>query len=264
MPWKLRNMATNPVSSSRKLLCNSKKKGEADFVSEELYQEALGETTNGASIFLKKGESRDLFMPSSGGDIKVYLEESSSLRFFTFNVGGESLKNELKVFFKGKGAKAELYGLYLPQDGQVIENETLLRHLAPEGESFQQYYGILPSSGKAVFNGRILIEKRAQKTNAYLESKNLLLGEQAQMFGRPFLEIFADDVQCAHAFSSSQIEKDELFYLQSRGVGREEAKKLLLLSFAQRIINKVAEVKKKDELCERTSRFLAEKLEAKN
>ncbi|TSC75523.1 MAG: FeS assembly protein SufD [Parcubacteria group bacterium Gr01-1014_30] len=215
-------------------------------------------------IFLKENEHRDCFMPDGGGGCNVYLGRNSSLRFFTFNLGGKSLKNELNVVFKGKGARAELYGLYLPQDGQVIENETLLRHQAPSCESFQRYYGILPMGGKAVFNGKILIERKAQKTKAYLESKNILLSPDAQMLGRPFLEIFADDVQCTHGFSSSQIEEDEIFYLRSRGHNLESAKRILLLSFAQRNIDKVADEETKNILCERISRFLSEKLEAKN
>lgn len=203
-------------------------------------------------------------MPPRGGTINVYLGRNSRLRFYTFTFGGASVKNNLNVIFKGRNSKAELYGLYLPDSEQLIENNTFLWHLAPFCKSFQRYYGVLAGNGKAIFNGRILVERKAQKTDAFLESKNILLGKDAKMLAKPFLEIFADDVKCTHAFCSSQIEDDEIFYLQSRGIDYEGAKKILLLGFAQKIINNVASPKIRNNLCAKISQFLTEKLEAEN
>lgn len=216
------------------------------------------------NIFVRNKEKLDYFVAQKGESLNFYLKDDSFLRCFVINLGGESLKNELSIIFNGRRGRAELYGLYLPSDNKVIENYTLLHHRAPACQSFQQYYGILAGSGRAVFNGRILVEKQAQKTDAFLESKNVLLGQEAQMLGRPFLEIFADDVKCTHAFSSSQVEKDELFYLRSRGIGEKEAKRILLLGFAQRIINNINSRNLRKDLCARTSQFLNEKLGAKN
>jgi Fe-S cluster assembly protein SufD len=210
-------------------------------------------------IFVKSSESVDYFMPSGGGIINVYLGQGSRLRFYTFNLGGRSVINNLNIEFRGKNAKAELYGLYLSETGQSIENNTFLRHAAPSGESFQQYHGILSGKGRAIFNGRVLVARKAQKTNAFLENKNILLGRECQMLSRPFLEIFADDVRCTHAFSSSQIEDDEILYLASRGITKEKAKKILLLGFAQKIINRVEDKTIKAELCAKISPFLSEK-----
>lgn len=215
-------------------------------------------------IFLKEREERDYFAPQQGGVTNVYLKEGSHLRFYTFNFGAGSVKNELNVIFQGKGAKAELYGLYLPSEDEVIENNTFLHHKAAFCQSSQYYYGILFGRGKAFFQGRILVPRYAQKTDAFLESRNILLSKEAQMLGRPFLEIFADDIKCTHAFSSSQLEDDEIFYLRSRGIGKKEAKKILLLGFAQRIISKIGELKTRENLCAKISQFLTEKLEAGN
>lgn len=211
------------------------------------------------NIFVREKEKLDYFASPKGGITNVYLKERSQLRFYTFNLGKQSVKNELNIIFQGKNSKAELYGLYLPRSQKVIENNTFLHHQMPFCQSFQQYYGIVFGKGRAVFNGRILVENKAQKTDAYLESKNILLDEGGQILGRPFLEIFADDVKCTHAFSASQIEEDEIFYLQSRGIHRDKAKDILLLAFAQKIISKVDKQEIKENLCARISQSLGEK-----
>lgn len=203
-------------------------------------------------------------MPETGGAVNIYLAKDSHLRFYAFNFAGKSVRNDLNVIFQGENARAELYGLYLSFGDSVIENNTFLRHSAPFCESSQHYYGILFDRVRGVFNGRILVQRKAQKTDAFLESKNIILGKDAQMLGKPFLEIFADDIKCTHAFSCSQLEDDEIFYLRSRGIDIGEAKKILLFGFAQKIINKVESKKIKRNLCDRISRFLREKLETKN
>jgi len=207
-------------------------------------------------IFVKAKEQLCYFAPQHNYTLNFYLAKDSKLRIYTFTFGKDSVRNNLNVIFCGKNGKAELYGLYLPQQGQLIENNTFLHHKAPFCESFQQYYGILSARGQAVFNGRILVEKQAQKTEAFLESKNILLSKEAQVLGRPFLEIKADDVKCTHAFSATQIEEDEIFYLRSRGIDKDKAKNILLMSFAKKIINKVDKPLVKENLCAKISQFL--------
>ena len=214
-------------------------------------------------IFLKEKEKLNYFTLNNAST-NIYLAKESHLCVYSFTFGEESVKNNLNVILEEEQAKAELYGLYLVSDGQIAENNTFLRHLAPFCQSFQQYYGILAGKGRAVFNGRIRIERKAKGTDAYLENKNILLSNDAEVLGRPFLEIFDDDVKCTHAFSASLLEEDEIFYLRSRGIDKETAKKILLTSFAKKIINKVNKPSLKENLCAKISQFLTERLEAKN
>lgn len=207
-------------------------------------------------IFVKEKEQIDYFAPQQNHTLNFYLAKDSKLRIYTFTFGENSARNNLNVIFRGKNGKAELYGLSLIQQGQLIENNTFLHHKAPFCESFQQYYGILSARGRGIFNGRILVEKQAQKTEAFLENKNILLSKTAEMLGKPFLEIKADDVKCTHAFSATQIEEDEIFYLRSRGIDEDKAKNILLTSFAKKIINKVDKPSIKENLCAKISQFL--------
>jgi Fe-S cluster assembly protein SufD len=215
------------------------------------------------NIFIKKKERLDYFAPNRSYVINFNLRENSFLRFYNFNFG-RSTKSEVNIIFEGKNARAELYGLYLPSDNNVIENNVFLYHRVGFGKSSLFYYGILFDEGKAFFEGRILVDKKAQKTDAYLESKNILLDKRAQIMAKPFLEIFADDIKCTHAFSSFQLEEDEVFYLQSRGIDKDKAKKILLESFAKRIISKIDSPKIRENLCAKIFQFLEKKLAKEN
>jgi len=216
------------------------------------------------NILVKDRQNLDYFMPRQGGAINIYLGKESKLRFYSFTFGGNSVKNNLNVIFQDKNSRAELYGLYFGEEGQAIENNTFLHHQAPSCKSLQLYYGVLFGNAQATFNGRILVESKAQKTDAYLESKNILLSREAQLLGKPHLEILADNVKCTHAFACSQVEDDEIFYLQSRGIGKEVAKKILLLGFAKKVVNNVGQESLRNKLCAKISQFLSEKLGAKN
>lgn len=214
-------------------------------------------------IFVKEKEKLNYFTQGNC-TTNVYLAKDSRLRVYTFTLGGESVKNNLNVILRGENAEAELYGLYLTSRGQIVENNTLLHHKAPFCRSFQQYYGILAEKGRAVFNGRIRIERKARRADAHLENKNILLSKHAEVLGKPFLEILDDDVECTHAFSASLLEEDEISYLRSRGIDKDKAKKILLTSFAEKIINKVDKPLIKEKLCVKISQFLNGKLEGKN
>jgi Fe-S cluster assembly protein SufD len=207
------------------------------------------------NIFVKPNEELDYFTPQTSYNLNFYLAKKSKLRVYTFTFGKESVKNNLNVILAGEGAKAELYGFYLLKNNQIIENNTFLHHKAPFCKSFQQYYGILQTKGQAIFEGRILVEKQAQKTDAFLENKNIILSDKAHLLSKPILEIKADDVKCTHAFSATQIEEDELFYLRSRGIEKNKAIKILLMSFVGKILNKIDQPSLKKTYARRFSNF---------
>jgi Fe-S cluster assembly protein SufD len=133
-----------------------------------------------------------------------------------------------------------LNGLYVADGVQVIDNHTLVDHAKPNCYSSELYKGIIDDKAQGVFNGKILVREDAQKTNAYQSNKNILLSNDATMYAKPQLEIFADDVKCSHGATTGQIDDEALFYLRSRGIGEVEARKLLNHAFAADVINQIA------------------------
>ena len=134
---------------------------------------------------------------------------------------------------------AYLNGLYVLNQKQVIDNHTLVDHAMPNCYSNELYKGIIGDEAQGVFNGKIWVREDAQKTNAYQSNKNLLLSNQASMNTKPQLEIYADDVKCAHGSTVGQLNDAALFYMQQRGVSREEAKLLLQFAFINEVIDKM-------------------------
>ena len=132
-----------------------------------------------------------------------------------------------------------LNGLYLPSDTQHVDNHTEIEHAKPRATSHELYKGILSGAARAVFNGKILVHKDAQKTDARQTNKNLLLSDHAVVNTKPQLEIHADDVKCSHGSTIGQLDKDALFYLRSRGLDKAEAQSLLSYAFASDLIGRV-------------------------
>ena len=156
---------------------------------------------------------------------------------FTFN--GALVRNNLNVELASDLCESHLNGLFISSGTKLIDNHTLVDHQKPNCESNELYKGIAKDKSTGVFNGKIYVRKDAQKTNAYQSSKNILLSEDATINTKPQLEIYADDVKCSHGTSTGKVDEAALFYLKSRGIGDENARKLLLQAFAQEVIDKI-------------------------
>jgi Fe-S cluster assembly protein SufD len=143
------------------------------------------------------------------------------------------------VVLNGTHCQANLNGLFTSANTQLVDNHTLMDHRMPHCESNEIYKGIISDKSTGVFNGKIFVRRDAQKTNAYQSSKNILLSDDATINTKPQLEIYADDVKCSHGTSTGRIDQEALFYLKARGIGDDSARKLLLASFAQEIINRI-------------------------
>jgi Fe-S cluster assembly protein SufD len=141
------------------------------------------------------------------------------------------------VRLEGEQAKTDLDGLYLAGDGQLSDYHLDLDHRVPGCASRENFKGILQGAGRAVFDGRIHVARDAQKTDAHLSNRNLLLSRNAEVDTKPQLEIHADDVKCSHGTTVGQIEPESLFYLRSRGVPEQLAKRMLCLGFAEEVID---------------------------
>ena len=161
---------------------------------------------------------------------------------FTSNcitICGALVRNNLWVHLNGGQAVSNLNGFYLPDREHHFENHVQIFHNVPDCISNQLYKGIIDNKAMAVFTGRIVVAKDAQKTNAFQSNKNVLLTPYARAKSRPQLEIYADDVKCSHGSSTGQIDADALFYMQSRGIGRSAAIGLLLNAYAKEVIEKI-------------------------
>jgi Fe-S cluster assembly protein SufD len=170
---------------------------------------------------------------------QVFQENDSSYLSHSLSLGGAMVRNNINVLLNGTGAECALNGLYVTKGRQHVDNHTSIDHASPYCSSRELYKGILDESSAAVFNGRIIVRKDAQKTNAKQTNKNLLLSRNASINTTPQLEIFADDVKCNHGATIGQLNDEELFYLRSRGIDEAAARTLLTYAFASDLLNAV-------------------------
>lgn len=188
--------------------------------------------------------------------VEVDLERSSNYANYNITFGGEIVRNNFNARFNDVNGECKLNGLYLTNGKQLVDNHTLIDHAKPYCVSHEHYKGILKDFSRGVFNGKVLVRQDAQKTNAFQENNNLLMSENARVDTKPQLEIFADDVKCTHGATIGQLDENSLFYLRSRGLGKEEAKAILVYAFASDVVHSISVEEVRDHLEE----MLAEKL----
>ncbi len=169
----------------------------------------------------------------------VQLSKSSQYKSQTISLGARLSRYNLRITQNGEGAHAELDGLALINGRQTADTRTQMDHAKPHGSSSQLHKCIVDGAAHAVFNGIVYVRKGAQLTDSTQSSRNLLLSGKAHVDTKPQLEIFADDVKCAHGATVGQLDHDELFYLKSRGLNDTTARKLLTYAFAAEIIEKI-------------------------
>ncbi len=173
------------------------------------------------------------------GTTQVSQSDSSHFYSATVTLNGNFVRNNLNIVLNGQHAEAFMYGLYMPNGKQHVDNHTLVDHAMPNSYSNELYKGILNDKGTGVFNGKIYVRPDAQKTNAYQSCKNVVLSSGASMNTKPQLEIYADDVKCSHGTTTGQLNDEALFYMQSRGIPKEAARTLLLYAFVQDVLSQV-------------------------
>ena len=189
---------------------------------------------------------------------QIKLAADSSYSAQAISLGGALARTDIGVVLEGERAEASLDGLYLGDGNQQANTHLTVRHASPNCNSHQLYKGILAGRAKAVFNGRIIVDQDAQKTDAKQSNRNLLLSDNAVVNSNPQLEIFADDVRCTHGSTVGQLDEEAVFYLRSRGIGHDESIQLLTLAFAGEILERVTVV----ELRERLKKVVAARLAA--
>ena len=189
----------------------------------------------------------------------VNQERNSAFSMHTFSFGNELVRNNLNISQNDEFIETTIKGVTIIGDNQHVDHNTLIQHNKPNCNSHQDYKGIYDNKSTGVFNGRIVVNKQAQKTNAFQSNNNVLLSDKATVNAKPQLEIYADDVKCSHGCTVGQLDKNALFYLKSRGIPEKEATALLMYGFANNILNSV----KIPEIKTRITNIIANKLGVK-
>jgi len=196
-------------------------------------------------IQLEENASLDHYKHQSEGDQGrhfggIYVDQAPSSRFRQTQVafGGAIARTEIHSRLD-RASECELEGVFLAQDRAQLDTHTRLRHAGPHATSRDDYRGIAGGRGRGVFQGRIIVEPGAQKTHAEMQCRNLLLSRDAEIDAKPQLEIYADDVKCAHGLTVGQLDPGAIFYLASRGVDEDEARQLLTYGFANEIVERI-------------------------
>lgn len=186
----------------------------------------------------------------------ISQKQESRAAVHTFSFGGYITRNNLNFYHFGERIDSTLKGITIISDKQHVDHYTLVNHATPNCESHQNYKTILGGSSTGVFNGKIFVEKEAQKTDAFQQNNNILLSDKATINAKPQLEIFADDVKCSHGCTIGQLDESAMFYMQQRGIPKKEAKALLLYAFSNEVIESI----KIPELKQRITKIIAMKL----
>lgn len=186
----------------------------------------------------------------------VDQKDQSHCLVHTFSFGGKLTRNNLNFYQNGERIESTMKGITIIGDKQHVDHNTLVHHIEPNCESHQDYKGIFGDSATGVFNGKIVVEKLAQKTNAFQSNNNILLSDKASINTKPQLEIFADDVKCSHGCTIGQLDESAMFYMRSRGIPKKEAKALLMYAFSNNVLSSV----RIPELKQRITKVIANKL----
>lgn len=170
------------------------------------------------------------------GSTRIKQDKNSSTELFQYTLGSTMSRQDLQVELMGEGAETIVDGLYLLNQNQHADHSTSIEHRIGNTQSSQIYKGVLNEDAKAIFNGRIYIAKDAQKANASQLNKTLLLSKKAEIDTKPELEIYADDVKASHGATVGQLDEDQIFYLESRAIPRNDAIRILSRGFAEEIV----------------------------
>ena len=238
----VRELTVEPGRQLRVVLCDGRDvplfrcDGEADLLLADV------------SLRLNVGEGADVqlyrlqgpFTPATCiTETTVTLQRDARLRMNTVTLGGGHVRNNVVVRMQGEGCEVDADGIYLMDRDQECDNYIFVEHAKPHCQSSELYKGIIDDSARARFNGHVLVQDGAVKTEAYMTNRNILLTDKAHVDTRPFLEIYNDDVKCSHGSTIGQLDEQALFYLMTRGISHRTAITMLSYAFCDEVIRKI-------------------------
>lgn len=218
--------------------------GDNVYFSNVVTEFVLGENAN-AEHYLLELESTKAFNIST---LRIQQARSSNIRSHSILMGGSIVRNNVHPVLNGEGCNSDIFGLYLSNDRQHMDNFMKVEHAKPHSDSRQFYNGILDDRSRGVFHGRIIVHEGAMQTDAKQTNRNLLLTDTAQIDTKPQLEIYNHDVKCTHGATIGQMDDEAIFYLKSRGVPEKEARSIMLQAFTNETIDKMSLQPVKDKV----------------
>lgn len=258
------NQAGNVFYNTRNLLIAEEGAKVEVIESHHNFDETFVFTNSVTEIYVGKNAKADWHKLQNDSDTSYLVdhtfavqERDSLATVNTFSFGGKLVRNNLDFIHQGENINSFMNGITVIGKEQLVDHHTAVHHQQPNCESYQNYKGIFKDKAHGVFNGKVFVDRIAQKTNAYQQNNNILLSEGATIDTKPQLEIFADDVKCSHGCTVGQLNENALFYLRARGISKEAAQALLLYAFA----NDAMENIDIEPLKLKISKMLAEKLE---
>ena len=221
-------------AQAKVLLCSHTLSME-DFITHETVNVDLGEGAILDMVVMQNEHNKSKHSTS----FKVQMAQGAVFNLNVITLHGGEISNEIEVNLNGKGGECCVNGLYLASGQQRVSTKVNIFHNVPECHSSQLFKGILDGESRTSFSGKIYVAKDAQKTEAYQANNNLLASKTAKAYTQPHLEIYADDVKCSHGATVGSLNEDELFYMRSRGIAKDEAKLLQQQAFAYAVLEKV-------------------------
>lgn len=214
------------------------------YLTASLSEVLLGDEAKMAHIRLQKDGLKAFHI----NRIVSQVERGADLQSYTISLGANLFRNDVRAVINGEGAHATLDGLVLVSEDQLSDTHSIMDHRVPHCTSHQLHKTIVDGSATSVFNGKIFVRKDAQKTDAFQENHNLQLSRNGNVYTKPQLEIFADDVKCSHGATVGQLNEEQEFYLRSRGLNDNECRELLTYGFATAVIESLPVESIKDDL----------------
>ena len=199
-----------------------------------------------SEIILNENASLELYVlqnvdneASIQREFKIRQLGDSRLKIVVITFNGGDIRNTYTVDLDGEGADTQIYGLYLIDKKQHVENYLKVNHNVPHCTSNEKFKGVLDDEATGVFNGHVYVAPNAQKTDAHQNNSNIILTPKAKINSQPFLEIYADDVKCSHGTSTGQLDQEAMVYMRQRGISKANARILLMYAFAAEVSNHI-------------------------
>ena len=206
----------------------------------------LSSDTLVSEIVLNENSSLELYVlqnvsneASIQREFKIRQLADSRLKIVVITFNGGDVRNAYHVDLDGQGADTQIYGLYLIDKKQHVENYLKVNHNVPHCTSNEKFKGVLDDEATGIFNGHVYVAPNAQKTDAHQNNSNIILTPKAKINSQPFLEIYADDVKCSHGTSTGQLDQEAMFYMRQRGISKANARILLMYAFAAEVSNHI-------------------------
>lgn len=203
-------------------------------------------TSSAVSLNVQTGAKVDYFIVQQAGTgathlarLDVTLAENSELSIFVLNAGGQLVRQEIKIAVEGENANLAIRGVNLVGDDAHIDVTTVLEHKVPHTNATELFRNVVAGDGHGVFQGQIKVAQPAQKTDAQMACNTLLLTDEGNFSAKPELEIFADDVICAHGATVTDIDDEQLFYLRARGIDEKTSHALLIKAFVDEVVEEL-------------------------